>query len=1382
MRTETLHLRVFVSCPDDVKKEKEIVRKVCRSITKIQAPNVIVKVIDWKENVVPLITGESTQSVINSQIGEDYEIYVGIFWKLFGDKQSNGLTPTEEEFETALKRYKQVRQPLICLYFKTDKFYPKSAYEAAQSTEVQKFKERIKKENIGPYCEFKKSEFYQRIRDDLEQIIKNWASLTAVPVSKKMRTKVPNYLPRKVASAKNYGTVGFSFNIEKFSQDTLDVIEKNNRIALLGDAGIGKTTELKRIEWHFSKETSFKPFFVSLNRYVNENLSDLLAPSWSSSPKDHTIIILDGLDEIEAKNRNDAIRKIESFSEQYPSCKMIISCRKNFYKMENENELGTLSGFSSYFLLPLADKEVEHYIQNRLNEHAEIFKKAILANQLNALLRIPFYLVSIVSLFLANQHKLPENKAAIFEHLLNDRIKLDSRHFRTTIELDENRKKIHETLERLALGMEMLGRNYITNDEYEKLVLDKSLRTLIKYCTVWRKNEGTSTSWQFEHNNFQEYLAAKALSKKPLQVIKTVVSFKPKFKKIIPSWINTLSFLLNNSKDPELHNWILENEPGLVIKVEPSRIEDALRTSIFKKIFEAYKRKKIWIPIDKYNYLELARFGQSEDTTRFLMDEIDAATHYTTRCNAIKLLGCTDIQHSYRQRATQILTKYALERSSKRKRESEEVQAHALVALARLGLNSREIVNKIVPVLAPSDSSVVRFGLYYFIHKSKCLDEYFDVFLEGITYVRLTVSSTSSSAISNSRLVEESWNLKVGLEKAKSPKAIRKILNYFKNNPRALEGTSLSSSLSIIAENAAFAFSKDSNILELAIDLASVLANEYLKEEVNDFLLFFDKTSTRLQAFQKIFAQRKENDHAMNTLSNVANSECLKFFVEQYEKGKIADRDVWWFQNLLSLNNPDLFRPFNELINKKSGNKFLLPPKRDFDKERTARRVQDIKLLFNKTDFLNQIKLIFEKEQKQTFTSDEVLKVMTTHRFGGDQYFSDLAIYNLLHITKKKPASFEDVTKIVNEANWDWFCISELYKRFESDKEILTNEQKNWIIRWCYSNFNKVDFKNALIKKPDNQISTSNLAIYLWYFLRKLDLEYPNNVLLDMLSFDWIDGHQMAGIGYLEEKLNKADVTERILKNLSDGIQIDDVLVNHFDYCKRNKIKKCLPFALKELSNTNRSHDMRISALEAICKISQTTTDLEQILPKISDDFKWDVIEQLVKQNSEHVHTVLKGILESGPEQEKLKAAEFLIALKDLNGLEYYVGWVKRNKKISVSLLERSPIVSIQIPEAIPQLVELLKISYDNEYEDSFPSLHNIVLNTLSAIALQSDSNYIKVKKAIKHFIKDYSTKIEGVNFLNSYLEDLERSYYLRKSEKLDIDEVVKRLNVICGA
>lgn len=1387
MPTETLQIKIFVSCPSDVKNEKEVVKKACEILNrqyKIARSNVYIKVVEYETDVSPQVSEKGTQFIINEQIGEDYDLYIGIFWKRFGHKQPiTGLTPTQEEFERALSRNRESGKPAMAIYFKDVRNEPTEPKEIEQQSLVREFKESIK--STGYYGEFQEeSDFLEKLLVDIpfnvEKICPfSFPSPKIIP-SKEIYPVVANYLSRKICSTKEDRYTAYFLRCEK-SEDILSVIEKHNRIVLLSDAGAGKTTELLQIAGHFSQTQSpYIPFFVPLNEYVDENLPELLEPYWTRVPENQLLILLDGLDEIQSKNRHDGIRKIESLSRQYPNSKIIVSCRTNFYKTEKEDESGTLSGFSSYVLLDLDDKDIETYIYTQLDKQAESFKSVIYLNRLHALLKIPFYLVRLVTLFRTNQ-KLPESKAGIFEQLLNDRIKLDFNHYRTTIELDENRRKIREALERLALSLEMLGKNYLTENECERIVPDESLRTMTKYCTTWKKNEEKIIIWQFEHSNFQEYLAAKFLSSKPLHIVKDVVSFKPDYRKVIPSWINTLSFLLNISDDSTLTNWILETDPELAVKIEPNRVEDSIRIDIFKKVYGKYKEKNIFIPFGKYDYHELARFGQSEEATLFLLNEIESATHYTTRCNAIELLGYSTIQSSYRQCATQILAKYAIEESGEGKSESGEVQAQALIALARLGLNSREIVNQIVPTLVSSNNDFVRFGLYYFIHKSECLDEYIDVFLEGIQYVRFNVSSTSNGAISYSRLGEEQWNLKLGLEKAKSPEAIRKILTYFKHDPKDLEDTSLSSSLSTIAENAALAFSKDTGILELAIDLVSVLANEYRKEEVHAFIRFFDESNTRLQAFQKIFKQRIENDHAMNTLSNIADPKCLEIFVEQYENGRIIDKDVWWFQNLLGLNNPDLFLSFNELVNKKSGNKFLLPPKRDFDKERMIRRVQDINLLFNKIDFLKQVKLIFQREQKQTFTSDEVLKVMTTHRLNG-QYFSDLAIYALLQITKKRPASFEDVTKIVDSWNWDWFCISEIYRHFENYKELLTDEQKKWISKWCISNLSKVDFRKALVKESNNQTSSSPLAIYLWYFLRKLDLEYPNNLLLDMLSYDWIDGNQMAGIGYLEEKLNKVDMTERILKNLNDGIQIDDVLGNHFDYCRRNNLRECLPFALRELPNVNRSRDARKSALDAICETTQTMIDLDQILPKISDDFKWDIIEKLVKHDSEYVYKFLRVILESGLEQEKLKAAEFLIALKDLTGLKYYVEWVRKNKKISSSLLERSPIESIQIPQAIPLLIELLKTSYDKEFRDSFPSLHSIVLNTLAAIALQSDSNYIKVKEAIERFIKEHSTEIKGVNFLNSYLEDLERSYYLRKSEKLDIDEVVKRLNSICSS
>ena len=304
--------------------------------------------------------------------------------------------------------------------------------------------------------------------------------------------------------------------------------------------------------------------------------------------------------------------EIELFSDQHPSSHIIVSCRTNFYKSETEQSSGTLRGFSSYMLLDLDGTEIEEYIKNKLGNHARDFNETIFKNQLRELLKIPFYLIRLVKLFGANR-TLPQSKAEIFEHLLIERTQRDVEHFRTTIELDEKRKTIVETLERLALGMEVLGRNYITDGEFQQLIPDESLRILIKHCTAWKKNEGEIVTWQFEHNNFQEYLAARVLSYQSLEIIKDFISFKPDHLKIIPSWINTLSFLLSISDDHDLFHWILDNGPELAVKSEPDKIEIATRIRIFKEIFNNYKVKQIWIDRDKFRYSELAQFGQSDE-------------------------------------------------------------------------------------------------------------------------------------------------------------------------------------------------------------------------------------------------------------------------------------------------------------------------------------------------------------------------------------------------------------------------------------------------------------------------------------------------------------------------------------------------------------------------------------------------------------------------------------------------------------------------------------------------------------------------------------------------------------------------------------------------
>ena len=99
---------------------------------------------------------------------------------------------------------------------------------------------------------------------------------------------------------------------------------------------------------------------------------------------------------------------------------------------------------------------------------------------------------------------------------------------------------------------------------------------------------------------------------------------------MIPSWSNTLSFLISISPNEELIQWIIENEPELAVKFEADRVGEDIRIKIFKKIFNRYKEKQIWINRDKFRNDELARFGQSDEIIQLLIYETKNAKHYTT--------------------------------------------------------------------------------------------------------------------------------------------------------------------------------------------------------------------------------------------------------------------------------------------------------------------------------------------------------------------------------------------------------------------------------------------------------------------------------------------------------------------------------------------------------------------------------------------------------------------------------------------------------------------------------------------------------------------------------------------------------------------------------
>ena len=165
-------LRIFLASPSDVKVERELIFALKDDLDHlIGKPNQIrFEFVNWERNAYPGI-GDDAQDVINNNIKDEFDVFIGIFWQRFGTPTNRAESGTEEEFDRALEKYNQdPNSTHIMLYFKTAP--PNNIYDLdySQFEKVKQFKKEI--QSLGVlYWEFNQS-------DDLKnQLLLHLASL-----------------------------------------------------------------------------------------------------------------------------------------------------------------------------------------------------------------------------------------------------------------------------------------------------------------------------------------------------------------------------------------------------------------------------------------------------------------------------------------------------------------------------------------------------------------------------------------------------------------------------------------------------------------------------------------------------------------------------------------------------------------------------------------------------------------------------------------------------------------------------------------------------------------------------------------------------------------------------------------------------------------------------------------------------------------------------------------------------------------------------------------------------------------------------------------------------------------------------------------------------
>lgn len=142
---------IFVSSPSDLAEERASIDEVIieLNLTYGKSNNCVFELLKWETHSGPGISSTYTQNIINEDIDDDYDIFLGLLWKRFGTPTGTASSGTEEEFNHAYGRFQENNSiPQILFYFKNSVPTKMSEIDPEQWLKVNQFKDSLPKDKM----------------------------------------------------------------------------------------------------------------------------------------------------------------------------------------------------------------------------------------------------------------------------------------------------------------------------------------------------------------------------------------------------------------------------------------------------------------------------------------------------------------------------------------------------------------------------------------------------------------------------------------------------------------------------------------------------------------------------------------------------------------------------------------------------------------------------------------------------------------------------------------------------------------------------------------------------------------------------------------------------------------------------------------------------------------------------------------------------------------------------------------------------------------------------------------------------------------------------------------------------------------------------------
>ena len=381
-------IKCFIASPGDTQAERDTCEKVFEDINNgIGIPyGFQLQSLRWEKDVHPGI-GSDGQDVINRQVADKYDMFIGIMYTRFGAPTNRAESGTVEEFEIAYKKALELKNMEIMFYFNDEVINP-SKIDLVQYQKVRDFRDNV----VGQKCMYSVyegiSDFESKLRNHLNKYF-NDCYASEDPSSAEHLTRVHFVLEERLnKSLKLFSgqpsiwvdpIISSKSEISSNPDDNTtghvkieDIVDSPSSLAISAPPQFGLTclshymvleAWKKGKYWLYIDSTRLKAHNVEQYRSkdcaelgldINTHIEAIIIDEWSPS-------------------ENGAIKKLKAVCETFPKTPILLmrTVEGTKFLKGKQDELTIDREFRPLTLLPMTRNQVR-YVVTEYNRYAKI--------------------------------------------------------------------------------------------------------------------------------------------------------------------------------------------------------------------------------------------------------------------------------------------------------------------------------------------------------------------------------------------------------------------------------------------------------------------------------------------------------------------------------------------------------------------------------------------------------------------------------------------------------------------------------------------------------------------------------------------------------------------------------------------------------------------------------------------------------------------------------------------------------------------------------------------------------------------------------------------------------------------------------------------------